>query len=204
MGKNNQKSILRLVGGLSQPKEKKVANTKGDLTETGIKEILRKHPIFHEMSRYETILTNNINVEDPLKKKLVTCYLKLLCRVVLSILDDVVEHYDRYNNGNIQNLTSLMYQRYSDLRVTAMSQGVPEIFLNKITPRLIENLLSMANTVIDLYQPNRYNNQYEEILTFMDVYLLQIRYNYNAITGIVNSMNGELHRALEGSVFDNY
>lgn len=190
-----------LRGFLAKP-PKKGSTTKGVRDDGNINAKLRGHPIFHELDKYESILSNTVKIDDPLKKKMVSCYLKILCSVANEILEEVVTNHEKYTGGNMNALTMLMYKKYDGIRQIAMSQGVPELFLDKISPRVTEALLTLSDVVTELQHQHRYNNQYDEVFTFMDVYLLQIRNNYNTITGIVNNMNGELHRSLEGSPFD--
>lgn len=189
-----------LRGFLAKPP--KGSDTKSVRSDDSIDSKLRDHPIFHELDKYESILSNTIRIDDPLKKKMVSCYLKILCSVANEILEEVIANREKYAGGNMNALTMLMYKKYEGIRYTALSQGVPELFLDKIGPRITEALLTLSDVITDLQHQHRYSNQYDEVFTFMDVYLLQIRNNYNTITGIVNNMNGELHRALEGSPFD--
>lgn len=172
-----------------------------DKAEDDVVAKLRDHPIFHELTKYRSVFIDTLTIADPLKKRMAACYLRIIFDVVEEILNDVVTNYKEYSK-HITTLTSSMYQKYSRVESQARAQGVPEIFISKITPRIIENLLTLTGVVDDIHLQHRYNSEYDEILSFMDVYLLQLRYTYNAVGGIINGMNGELHRALEGSIFD--
>ena len=165
--------------------------------------LLLSHPIFHDLTRYQSIFIDTLTIEDPIKKKMASCYLRIIFDTVADILNDTVANYRKYSN-DITCLTSSMYKKYSQIEGNARAHGIPDIFLNKITPRVIENLITLTSVVDDTHLQHKYNNDVGEILSFMDMYLLQLRYTYNAIGGIINNMNGELHRVLEGSIFDEH
>lgn len=164
---------------------------------------LRLHPIFHEVAKYRSVFIDTLAIGDPLKKRMAACYLRIIFDAVEEILEEAVTNYKEYSK-HITSLTSFMYKRYSQVEMSARAKGIPEIFLAKITPRIVENLLTLTGVVDEIHLQHRYNNDYDAMLSFMDVYLLQIRYTYNAIGGIINNMNGELHRVLEGSIFDDH
>lgn len=165
------------------------------------KERLRSHPIFYEVRRYDNICNTTNGIADAAKRRLAICYLRIVYNTVNDIANEAVENYRRYT-GNMMELTSMMYEKYDLIESIAKAQGVPDIFLAKITPRIFENLATLTQVTNEIHPQHRYSNQCDEMLSFFDTYLLQTRYTYNAIGGIISSMNGELHRALEGSVFD--
>ena len=58
------------------------------------------------------------------------------------------------------------------------------------------------NTVIEIHQNQLYNSLEEEMSAYLDIVLMSMRMTLETLEDLINSMNGELHHALVGSVFD--
>lgn len=194
--------ILEIVKLLKEKTKKTSTNEKHNRTEEEEKEILRSHPLFVEIQSTDIIKLEQISVSDLIKKRMTIFYMKLLFKELQIVANTIVDNYGS-TRTNITQITDLLYNSVTTIRDDAVAGGVPPIFIEKFSPRLMNNVSIVTTSIMDVHNISQYTDVFSETLAILDVILLYTRFTLDALGGIVEHMNGELHHALEGSVFDN-
>lgn len=163
--------------------------------------ILSTHPILEELREWGIYRSKILDIEDPTKKKMAEYYIGLLFTKLRDTVISAIHKYDVYL-GDTTKLNNLIIDTISDVRITAMSQGIPTIFLDKFTNYLYTQEKILASTYRDLDKFEYYNSTIEKATFRLDIGFVMVRCITSEMESIINNMNGELRSALEGSVFE--
>lgn len=163
--------------------------------------ILRSHPVIYEIRSFNDVFTDSVPIEDKVKRRMAVAFLHILWSVTDDIVTDIIDNYEKYCQ-NSMDLTSMIFEKSKMLTSRSLEEGIPRVFMHKINVRMNEDLSTLTRTLNDLHTVHNYSNSVDETLAILDVILLHIRHTYSAIVGIIDIMNGELQRALSGSIFD--
>lgn len=162
---------------------------------------LLNHPIFQEFQVFNTVKIDTIAIADPLKRRMARAYLKILYGHMDNAMRDVVNDYVTYCSNPVGIGTKLR-DSISDAKKTALNIGVPSLFIDQYEPKAFSTVSITINTVIEIHQSQLYNSLEEEMSAYLDIVLMSMRMTLETLEDLINSMNGELHHALVGSVFD--
>lgn len=165
------------------------------------REKLYTHPIFTEFTIIETIRLDGLQISDPIKKRMSLEYLKILFNEIDLMVCDMVDRYPEPLNNSAQ-FASKVYEAVKNVRSRALEAGVVPIFIEKYGPRSFETLSTLTNIIIEVHQHRIFRDNYGAMCEILTVMLAYLRISIDQVEGIVSGMNGELSRALEGSVFD--
>lgn len=184
--------LKRLFSG----KEKDESDDKEHIIHT-----LSTHPILEELREWGLYRSKVLEIEDPTKKKMAEYYLGLLFTELREAVTSAINNYEAYLEDTTK-LNNLIIDTINDVRITAMSQGVPPIFLDKFTNYLYTQERILASTYRDLDKFEYYNSTIERATFRLDIGFMLIRCITSEVESVINNMNGELRSALEGSVFE--
>lgn len=162
---------------------------------------LSTHPILEELREWGFYRSKVLEIEDPTKKKMAEYYLGLLFTELREAVTSAINNYEAYLEDTTK-LNNLIIDTINDVRITAMSQGVPPIFLDKFTNYLYTQEKILASTYRDLDKFEYYNSTIERATFRLDIGFMLIRCITSEVESVINNMNGELRSALEGSVFE--
>ena len=162
---------------------------------------LLNHPIFQEFQVFNTVKIDTIAIADPLKRRMARAYLKILHGHMDNAMRDVVKDYVAYCSNPVGIGTKLR-DSISDAKKTALNIGVPSLFIDQYEPKAFSTVSITINTVIEIHQNQLYNSLEEEMSAYLDIVLMSMRMTLETLEDLINGMNGELHHALVGSVFD--
>lgn len=162
---------------------------------------LLNHPIFQEFQVFNTVKIDTIAIADPLKRRMARAYLKILYGRMDNAMRDVVKDYVAYC-GNPVGIGTKLRDSISDAKKTALNIGVPSLFIDQYEPKAFSTVSITINTVIEIHQNQLYSSLEEEMSAYLDIVLMSMRMTLETLEDLINSMNGELHHALVGSVFD--
>lgn len=196
-------SILNQIKKIFSPSEKDNQDKRrsfGDDKEKII-EALSNHPLLEELREWGTYRSKVLDIKDPTKRKMAEYYLSMFFSKLRDTVSDAIEHYDLYLDDTTL-LNNLIIDTINDVRITAMSNGVPPIFLDKFTNYLYTQEKILASTYRDLDKFEYYDGTVERAAFRLDIGLMLIRCITSEVESVINNMNGELRAALEGSVFE--
>lgn len=181
-------------------------NNKKNRSELGetreeILQALSSHPLLEELREWSTYRSKVLDIHDPTKKKMAEYYLGLFFSRLRDTVNTAIENYDIYLDDTTL-LNNLIIDTINEVKITAMSNGVPPIFLDKFTNYLYEQEKILASTYRDLDKFEYYNGTIERAAFRLDIGFMLIRCITSEIESVINNMNGELRAALEGSIFE--
>ena len=162
---------------------------------------LTGHPIFQEFQVFNTVKIDTIAIADPLKRRMARSYLKILYGHMDSAMRDVVNDYVTYC-GNPVKIGTKLRDAISSTRTASLNIGVPALFIDQYEPKAFSTVSITVNTIIEIHQSQLYNSPEEEMSAYLDIVLVTMRMTLETLEDLINGMNGELHHALVGSVFD--
>lgn len=163
---------------------------------------LMSHPLVKELLEWKTFRVRILDIDDVLKRKMAEYYLTVLFSKIYDVAIAGINEYEHFLTGNI-DINSILIDALDQTRSEALNGGVPTIFLDQITTWLYEQVKILTITYHDLDYYSVYNSDIERGAFRLDLALLTIRWVTKSIEAVINNMNGELHTALQGSVFDN-
>lgn len=163
---------------------------------------LKYHPIFQEFKLIDNVKIDSLNISDPLKYKMAVCYLKMLYGNIEKCVCEMVEKYPEYC-VDPSLIGDMLLGSVTKTRNDAVGGGIPSVFLNKYNPRTFNNINILTNIITEVHQRRMHSGMYDEMCSVLDVLLVYMRTSLESVEGLINAMNGELHLALVGSVFDN-
>lgn len=162
---------------------------------------LLSHPIFTELREWDEYRIKILDIDDPIKQNMARHYLGLLFGELRETVKKMVVEHETYLDDTIA-LNNLLTDTINNVSRTALADGVPEIFLDKFTNYLYTQTRILDSTYKDLDRFKYYNNQIARATFRLDLEFLTIRNITSEVESVINEMNGVLHNALEGSVFD--
>lgn len=172
----------------------------GPMDEEELKRLMN-HPIFQEFQSLDTVKIDSLAIKDPLKKKMATTYLKILYRHLEVAAHDIVGDYADYCD-HPSRIGERLRNSVSDTRSDAIGAGVPSLFMDQYEPSTYSVISIIINVIIEIHRYRMYSTTYDEVCSILDICLIYIRIEIDLAENLINEMNGELHHALVGSVFD--
>lgn len=164
-------------------------------------DMLLNHPIFAELQEWCLYRSKVLDIKNPIKRRMAEFYLGLLFNKLIEMIDDAVDQYEEYLD-NTASMNTLIIDTINLVNQTSAANGVPSIFLDKITNYLYRQAKILTNTFKDLDNFEYYKNDLERASFRLDIGFMLVRCITSEIESIINDMNGELQAALEGSIFD--
>lgn len=183
---------------LNKFKSTKVTRT--DTQSKDINELLLQHPVYNQIEIWVLLKSGNLNILSQKKKLCTIAYMKILFDELNILLHDLANNSDKYIDSNV--LTSNIISMLNKVRETALSDSIPEIFIDKINIFNYKYFQMVIDTAIEIYNSDFHPGTIEKLASVLDIMLFYIRVLTDNIEATVNGLNGELESALTGSVFD--
>lgn len=162
---------------------------------------LANHPLFQEFQSLDTVQIDSLAIKDPLKKKMAVTYLKLLYHQLEKAANEIVADYVAYCE-HPSRIGERLRSCVSETRSQAIVSGVPTVFMDQYEPSTYSVISVIINAIIEIHRNKMYTTIYDEICSVLDICLIYIRIELDLAENLINEMNGELHHALVGSIFD--
>lgn len=162
---------------------------------------LANHPLFQEFQSLDTVQIDSLAIKDPLKKKMAVTYLKLLYHQLEKAANEIVADYVAYCE-HPSRIGERLRSCVSETRSQAIVSGVPTVFMDQYEPSTYSVISVIINAIIEIHRNKMYTTTYDEICSVLDICLIYIRIELDLAENLINEMNGELHHALVGSIFD--
>lgn len=163
--------------------------------------ILMEHPLLEELRAWSTFKSKAMKITDHAKYNMSKYYMGLLFSDLRETTVHCINHYDKYGDNSV-DINNLITDSITRVKEIASDNGVPAIFLDKISNYLYKQTKILMSTYADVYIYEQRNSPITISTTKLDTGLLLVRCIASQIEDVINNMNGELHAALMGSVFD--
>jgi hypothetical protein len=191
----------KTAAGTSSSPNHPLTDDNTGMTDEEFVAILMNHPIFAELREWEEYRVRVLDITDPIKRNMARFYLGLFFNKFKCAVETSVKEHHKYLDDTVA-LNNLIIETINDVRESALAGGVPEIFLDKFTNYLYTQTKIFDSTCKDLDRFEYYNNPLARATFRLDLEFMTIRNITSEIESVINDMNGQLHMALEGSVFD--
>lgn len=162
---------------------------------------LMRHPLLEELRAWSTFKCKTMKIQDQMKYNMSKYYTGLLFTDLREMTVHCIANYEQYSDSTV-DINNLLMDSISRVKDTALNNGVPTIFLDKISEYLYRQSTILTDTYADVHRYDELNTLTEIKTTKLDIGLLLVRCIASQIEDVINNMNGELHAALIGSVFD--
>lgn len=166
-----------------------------------IVKVLCSHPAIEELRDWSSYRCRVLDIKDPIKKRMAEYFLSLFFGKLRDAILDIVEHYGDYIDDTTL-LNNLIIDTINNVKDEAMTNGVPQIFLDKFINYLYKQARILSLSFKDLDKFQYYNGVIEKSAFRLDLGFMLIRCITYEVEEVINNMNGELKSALEGSIFD--
>lgn len=162
---------------------------------------LMDHPIFRDISSWSTIKIRALDIQCPSKREMASTYLAIYFEEVQRFYGNVCAKYDQYtvySNTLYQSLHSVI----GAINERAVTECIPELFLDKMNKRFLKHIDILSQTIATTMSKKAYSTEFEQVSSILDMSLLFLHMEVDTIEETINSMNGELEKVLQGTIYD--
>ena len=160
---------------------------------------LNRHTFFSTINRITSYSIYRLPIENTLKKKVVVFYLKLLFERIEKLMEDCITNLETFN---IRELESLYLKTLDEVEEEAIKSGVPAIFIEKFKEWDAEHVSILLDGINRVANSSFYATNYLKMSTTLDQLTTLLIWQMLDIEKTINSLNGDLERAIKGTIFD--
>lgn len=161
---------------------------------------LRKHIFFEKANYWVNYQIDNIKLPSRRKENMAK---RFLCIYVTTFEDILINYINRGDYEHPSELIDLYLHGINEVKMAAMSIGVPKIFLDKYEEHQDAQTSAMYEQMKSIVSSNFYETDIEKIIAIFDTITYAFIYIILNAEKTLLHMNGELEHALEGTIFDN-
>ena len=164
-------------------------------------QMLMDHPIFRDISSWVNIKVRALDIQCPSKREMATAYLTIYFEEMQQFYTNLCDHYDEYTvcsrtmYKSLHNVIGIVNER-------ATAVYVPKMFLDKMDVRFLKHIDILSQTIASSMSKKSYSTEFEQVSSILDMSLLFLHMEVDAIEDTINSMNGELEKVLQGTIYD--
>ena len=147
-----------------------------------------EHPFFMAMDKYLAFDIKNIEIDDPLKREVTIKFLMLKFGVFNSLLKALVKE-----NASIDKFYEAISVGVKEYEDKARDMGIPELFVQKFSRVHSLVITSIYDNIGNVLKNDSVENK---LIVVLHIYKMAFDLTYLWAEDIVDTMNGELHRAL--------
>lgn len=158
---------------------------------------LERHHFFTSISYWINIEINNLLIKNLCKKK-VTC---LFLKIKYNVFSKNIREFIMKGSNNCQDLEDIIINSFNECEVKARSEGIPDIFIDKFRVWDFEHTRVLVDSIESIINSNFYNSFEEKVAAILDIMIFSFRLTLVDAEKTINSLNGDLEKALEGTIF---
>ncbi len=159
---------------------------------------LKSHVFFYTLKYFNDIQVMSIKIDSKLKKALVKDYVSALYEV----LHDPVLEFISSNDSHIEEVQSMFIDSITLLQTKMRDRGAPDMFIERIVEwqkMPIDNCVKMLQ---DVNSSQYHPGLYEKKIAYLATLNTFLHTTMITIEGTINSFNGDLEKALVGTIYD--
>lgn len=160
---------------------------------------LVEHVFFGNINKMLSYDINNLPITSTLKKRVVSCFLKILFTKIRKVTLDLCNGLD---NGPLEDVSSLYINAIANAEEEALKAGVPEIFIERFRSWDSNHIDAIIDSMNQIASSKFHENDYEKLKAILDILNAITQLQLLDIEKTINSLNGELEKAIKGTVFD--
>lgn len=160
---------------------------------------LTEHIFFTNINKMLAYDINNLPITNVLKKRVVSCFLKILFTKLHSVTLNLCNNLDK---EPLKDISSLYVKAINDAENEAIREGVPEIFIEKFRSWDTKHIQAIINSMNQITSSRFHRTDYERMKAILDILNAITQLQLLDIEQTIDSLNGELERAIKGTKFD--
>ena len=151
------------------------------------------HPFFHEMLYYVEQEIPTLEIADPHKCFVAKTFLRLKFetfsdRLRTSVLD---------NNFKVSDHAKLLYDMQKEYHTRALDAGIPKVFIDRFEETFIPIADLMKDSILSISTSKFLVGDRAKHIAILYQYLAAFHSTIVAVESTINTMNGELEKALD-------
>lgn len=162
---------------------------------------LMDHPIFRDISSWVTIKVRALDIQCPSKREMASAYLSIYFEEMQRFYADLCSKYDEYTVCS-NTLYKSLHGVIGDVNERAVTVYIPTLFLDKMNKRFLKHIDILSQTITTTMSKKAYSTELEQVSSILDMSLLFLHMEVDTIEDTINSMNGELEKVLQGTIYD--
>lgn len=163
------------------------------------KKRLKKHIFFEKVNYWINYQIDNIKLPSKRKENMAK---KFLCIYVTTFEDLLNNYIDRGDYEHPSELIDIYLRGMTEVKTAALSIGVPKLFLDKYEEYQDAQTSAIYEQMKIIVSSDFYESDIEKIITVFDAITYAFIYIILNAERTLRNMNGELERALAGTIFD--
>ena len=128
-------------------------------------------------------------------------YLTIYFEEMQAFFMDLCENYDNYVIHSPE-LYKALHSVITKTNERATAVYVPSLFLDKMNIRFLKHIDILSQSIADSTSKKSYSTYFEQMASILDMSLLFLHMEVDAIEVTINAMNGELEKVLQGTIYD--
>jgi len=158
---------------------------------------LERHHFFTTISYWINIEIDNLPIKNECKKKVICLFLKIKYNIFSKNIKKIIAS----ESTNCQDLEDIIIASFNECEVKARSEGIPDIFINKFRIWDHDHTKILIDSVDSIIRSNFYSTFEEKVAAILDLMIFSFRLTLVDAEKTINELNGELEKALEGTIF---
>lgn len=163
--------------------------------------MLKDHPIFRDIDSWISVRVRALDIQCPSKKAMASAYLAIYFEEMQKFYTDLCDHYDQYAICS-HDLYKSLHSVINETNEKATVVYIPALFLDKMNARFLKHIDILSQAIASSTTKKSYSTEFEQVSSILDMSLLFLHMEVDAIEDNINSMNGELERVLQGTIYD--
>lgn len=163
------------------------------------KKRLKKHIFFEKANYWVNYQIDNIKLPSKRKENMAKRFLG----IYVTTFEDILNNYiDREDYEHPSELIDLYLHGMNEVKMASLSIGIPELFLDKYDEYQDAQTSAIYEQMKIIVSSDFYETDIEKIITVFDAITYAFIYIILNAERTLRHMNGELDRALKGTIFD--
>lgn len=160
---------------------------------------LTRHTFFSTINRITSYIIYRLPIENKLKKRVVIFYLKLLFEHIEKLIEGCITNLETFDIGELEKL---YLKTLDEVEEEAIKSGVPNVFVEKFKEWDAVHVSILLDGINRVANSSFYATNYLKMSTALDQLTTLIIWQMLDVEKTINSLNGDLERAIKGTIFD--
>lgn len=163
------------------------------------KKKLKNHMFFEKCAYWLNYQIDNIELPSQRKEKMAK---KFLSNYVIKFREMLTSYINDGNFDHPEDLLKLYFKTMKYVRDSSLAIGIPQLFLDKYDEYQDAQTLAINEELKSIVSSSFYKTNMDKIIAIFDVITYAFIYVILNAEESLTNMNGELEKALEGTIFD--
>ena len=158
---------------------------------------IEKHPLFNRLEYFVQVVIPGIQIEHPVKCKMVRKFLMIQFEVFRNGILDQIHSVNQTPEKFCESQGEIFLNLISECEMKALHDGIPKIFLDKFAGWNSIHIKAAFDAISRIAESNLYKDCQDKLYAVLDFYLYAFTMSVLSAERTLNHMNGELEKHLE-------